>query len=216
MFTEVIDFLAELKQNNHKNWFDQNRVSYKSLNEEFKYFVGEIIEGLGEFDPALKFLQPNECTYRINRDTRFSQDKSPYKTWLAAAFSPQTKNGDQPGYYFQVDSNGVIRIGGGWYQIDKDHLLVIRQNLAEEAKELRKILNEAKFVNTFQQLEGEQLKTAPKGFPKDSPNIDLLKYKNFVVSKNLAVSNMAEQSVKMSILETFRTMSPLVLYLRKF
>jgi len=215
MLQSYLNFLAELEKNNNREWFDVNRARYKSLNEPFQIFVGELIHRIAQFDPQLKFLTPKDCTYRINRDIRFSNDKSPYKTHLGSAFGHLAKNGSCPGYYFELRSDGQIMIGGGWYILDSAQLYKLRQAISEDAKPLLKILKNPEFKATFGELNGEKLKTTPKGFNPEDPQIELLRYKNYLAGRRINVSNLSDEQIADEIIKTFKVLSPLVLYLRQ-
>jgi len=215
MLQKYLDFLAELERNNNREWFDANRARYKSLNEPFQLFVGELILRISEFDPQLKFLTPKDCTYRINRDIRFSNDKSPYKTHLGSAFGHLAKNGSCPGYYFELRSDGQIMIGGGWYILDSVQLYKLRQTISGDAKLFLKILKNPEFKATFGELNGEKLKTTPKGFNPEDPNIELLRFKNYLAGRRLNVSDLSDEQIADEIIKTFKVLAPLVLFLRQ-
>lgn len=215
MLQPYLKFLAELEKNNNREWFDANRARYKALNEPFQIFVGELIHRIAQFDPQLKFLTPKDCTYRINRDIRFTNDKSPYKTHLGSAFGHLAKNGSCPGYYFELRSDGQIMIGGGWYFIDSVPLFKLRKLISEEPKPFLKILKNPEFKATFGELNGEKLKTTPKGFNPEDPQIELLRYKNYLAGHRLNVSDLSDEQIADEIIKTFKILSPLVLYLRQ-
>lgn len=216
MLQEYIKFLAELNQNNNRTWFDQNRDRYKILQEEFKHFISDLIPKIAEFDPQLKFLTPTDCIYRINRDIRFTHDKTPYKTNVGAIFGlPGQKKGVRPGYYMEIRYDGTSYIGGGWYIIEPSEMYNLRLKIAENPKELRKILDQSDFKNLFKELQGEVLKTVPKGFAKDSPDLDLLKRKNFITGRRVEITNIDTEMFENEVLNAFKVLSPLVMYLRK-
>jgi uncharacterized protein (TIGR02453 family) len=215
MLSPYLLFLAELEKNNNREWFDLNRARYKALNEPFQLFVGELIHQISQFDPQLKFLTPKDCTYRINRDIRFSNDKTPYKTYLSAAFGHLGKNGSTPAYYFELKNNGQIMIGGGWYMLDSAQLYKLRQAISEDAKPFLKILKNPEFKTTFGEMSGEKLKTTPKGFNPEDPQIELLRYKNYLAGRKLNVSDLTDEQIADEIILTFKTLYPFVDYLRQ-
>ena len=214
MLQPYLKFLAELEQNNNREWFDVNRARYKALNEPFQLFVGDLIHRIAQFDPQLKFLTPKECTYRINRDIRFTNDKSPYKTHLGSAFGHLGKNGSTPGYYFEIRASGQVVIGGGWYMPESAPLYKLRQIISEDAKPLLKILINPAFKAYFGGLSGEMLKTKPKGFSAADPNIGLLRYKNYLAGRRLDVKDFSDEQIAQEIITGFKAIAPLVLYLR--
>ena len=114
-FAALIAFLAELSENNAKPWFDEHRPTYERLRDEWIAFVGQVIDGISQFDPSVGIVSPKDALFRINRDIRFSKDKRPYKTTFSAAICPQGRTSGQPAYYFQVAETGELMIAGGVY-----------------------------------------------------------------------------------------------------
>jgi uncharacterized protein (TIGR02453 family) len=215
MLQQYTQFLAELNQNNNKEWFDLNRESYKKLQNEFQEFVGEIILELGKFDVNVRYLMPKDCTFRINRDVRFSKNKLPYKTYFSAGFHQGGKGAYTPGYYFQIEHNGDIMIGGGQYFIEPKDMFTFRTKIDDKADQLREIIADKQFIKLFKELEGERLKTHPKGFDKANPNIDLLKFKSFVGFKRFNINGKTDYQLKKEILTCFKSINPLVQYMRE-
>jgi uncharacterized protein (TIGR02453 family) len=208
-------FLRDLDQNNNKIWFDQHRNTYKSLHEDYKNWIGELIPEVAKFDERLRFLTPSECTFRINRDYRFSKDKSPYKTHLAGGFSHNGKAGHTAGYYFEINCMGRLMVGGGQYWLEPDVLFRLRREIASNPVPLQDILEQPEFISHFGELSAEdRLKTCPKGFDKNSPAIELLKYKNYIAMKYLDVSQATDDEIKAIILDYLQAISELVKYLR--
>ena len=178
----TIEFLNSLKDNNNRDWFIENKPAYYEAKSNFEELVQEIINKITDFDPILKGLEVKSCVYRLNRDIRFSNDKSPYKTHLGA-FIVQggKKNGDRfAGYYIHVEPGNSI-IAGGSYRPPTPWLSAIRAKIDEDPKRFISILNAKDFIKHFGKIDGEQLKRAPKGYPSDHPNLDLLKYKSYLV-----------------------------------
>ena len=215
MLQDYTNFLANLAANNNKDWFDIHRSEYKVLKTEFEIFVGDLIPKIAEFDSRLKYLTPKDCTYRINRDVRFSNDKAPYKTHLSAAFGHAGKNGSAPGYYFELGSNGQIMIGGGWYMIDSPILFKLRTQISENPKTFLQIIQNRDFKMAFEGLNGEQLKTKPKGFDANNPAIDLLRYKNYLASYRSSIVHQTDHEIASEIIKSFKIISPLIKYLRE-
>src|SRR5450759_269167 len=178
----TLDFLDSLKDNNNRDWFIKNRPAYIDAKENFESFVQDIINNIVEFEPILKGLEVKSCVYRINRDIRFSNDKSPYKSHLGAFIvRGGKKNGDKfAGYYVHIEPEKSI-IAGGAYMPPAPWLSAIREKIDEEPDEFVKIINSKDFVKYFGKIEGEKLKKAPKGYPSDHPNIELLKFKSYLI-----------------------------------
>lgn len=216
MFEITSTFLNQLKQNNNKIWFDQNRGKYEEIKLEFSSFVEEILFEVSKFDSILQLLSVKDCLYRINRDVRYSKDKSPYKTNIGAVFLANGKNGSAPGYYFQIQPDNKIMIGGGHFQPTPNQLSKIRKYIQENPEELRRIINSRKFVEIYNSLSDiSDLKTHPRGFNPDDVNIDLLKHTNFIVSEVYNLSDFSKETLKQKILENFKAINPLILYLRE-
>ncbi len=215
MLQDYLNFLNELSLNNNKEWFDLHRSQYKVLKTEYEIFLGDLIPKIAEFDPRLKFLTPKDCIYRINRDVRFSHDKSPYKTHLSSAFGHAGKNGACPSYYFELRPGGGLMIGGGWYQLESAVLYKIRTQISENPKAFLQIIQNKDFKMTFGGLGGEQLKTKPKGFDAENPAIDLLRYKNYLAGHQINIRNQSDSEVEQQIIKTFQIISPLIKYLRE-
>jgi uncharacterized protein (TIGR02453 family) len=215
MLQEYIQFLAELEQNNNKQWFDINRARYKELQAQFQVFVGEIIPEIGKYDQTIKYLTPKDCTFRINRDVRFSPNKMPYKTQTSAGFNQGGKSAYTPGYYFQIDHDGSMMVAGGQWFIEPKDMFLFRTKIDEKADKLREIIKDKDFVKKYTELKGEKLKTCPKGFNKDNPNLDLLVRKSFSSYYNLSVKGKTDDQIKKEILIGFKAIHPLVQYARE-
>jgi uncharacterized protein (TIGR02453 family) len=215
MLQDYIKFLAELEKNNNKEWFDLNRPRYKDLQAQFQIFVGEIIPEIGKYDETIKYLTPTDCTFRINRDVRFSINKSPYKTHISGFFAFGGKGAYKPGYYFEIDYKGNLMIAGGQHFIESKDLYLLRTKIDNKATQLREIITNKDFVKLYKEIQGEKLKTCPKGFSKDSPNLDLLVHKSFSSFYNLNIVNKTDQEAKKEILKGFKTINPLTQFIRE-
>ena len=178
----TLDFLNDLKNNNNKDWFIKNRSAYLGAKGNFESFVQAIINKTIDFEPIMKGLEVKSCVYRINRDIRFSNDKSPYKTYFGAFIvRGGKKNGDKfAGYYIHIEPGKNI-IAGGAYMPPAPWLSAIREKIDEEPEKLQKIINNKEFMQYFGKIDGEKLKKAPKGYSTEHPQIDLLRFKSYLV-----------------------------------
>ena len=178
----TLDFINTLKYNNNRDWFIKNRSLYLEAKDNFESFVQEIINKVIDFEPIMKGLEVKSCVYRINRDIRFSNDKSPYKTHFGAFIvRGGKKNGDKfAGYYIHIEPEKSI-IAGGAYMPPTPWLSAIREMINEEPEKLVKIINTKDFIKYFGKIEGEKLKKAPKGYLSDNLYIELLKFKSYLV-----------------------------------
>jgi uncharacterized protein (TIGR02453 family) len=215
MLQQYIQFLSELEQNNSKEWFDVHRARYKELNEQFQTYVGEIIQEISKYDATIKYLTPKDCTFRINRDVRFSPNKMPYKTQTSAGFNQGGKSAYTPGYYFQIDYDGNMMIAGGQWFIESKDMFLFRTKIDEKADQLREVLKDKEFVKKFKELKGEKLKTCPKGFSKGNLNLDLLVHKSFSSYYNLNVLVKTDYEIKQEILTGFKAINSLVQFARE-
>jgi len=204
-------FLKSLKRNNNREWFNKNKHLYEDAKKDFEIFVDELIHRISDFDPTVMGLQAKQCTFRIYKDIRFSKDKTPYKTNMGASINEGGRKMPIPGYYFHLQP-GECFLAGGLYLPSPEKLLAVRKAIASGKGELRRILNSRGFKKYWGLWENK-LKTAPKGFPKDHPDVELLKYKSFIVfheiSDELALSpKIFDYSIK-----AFKTLKPLIDFL---
>lgn len=205
-FNKTLDFLIYLKENNNKEWFDINRKLYKDISAEFKIFAQELILGISSFDNKVINLNPKDCVFRINRDIRFSTDKSPYKTNFGAFIVPGGKKSGNAGYYFHIEPNNCF-IAGGIHMPAPDKLKLIRKNIYENFNDFKSIITEDNFVKNFKSISAERLINPPKGFPKDFEGIDFLKFKSFTVIKPIKETELNE-NILAKTFELFKTMKP--------
>ena len=181
----TFQFLNELKANNNREWFNDNKPRYQEAKENFEAFIDALLLKIAKFDPTISHHKAKDCVFRIYRDVRFSKDKSPYKTNMGAHVTAAAKKSEihsRAGYYIHIEPGGGSMLAGGAYMPKGPWLKSIRQEIDYNAASLKKILNAKSFKQYFGELQGEQLKTAPKGYPKDHPEIELLRYKSFLAT----------------------------------
>jgi uncharacterized protein (TIGR02453 family) len=208
----TLNFLKALKRHNNREWFNKNKQLYEDAKKDFEIFIDELIRRISDFDPTLMGLQAKECMFRIYKDVRFSKDKTPYKTNMGAAINEGGRKMPIPGYYFHLQPGGCF-LAGGLYLPTADKLLAVRKAIVSRKGEFRKIVESKDFKKNVNELWKDTLKTAPKGFPKDHPDVEYLKYKSFIAYKNfndeLALSSKClSYSVKV-----FKAMKPLIDFL---
>ncbi|HUX59048.1 MAG TPA: DUF2461 domain-containing protein [Bacteroidales bacterium] len=213
----TLDFLNNLKHNNNRDWFIKNKPAYIAAKENFESFVQGLIDRIIDFDPIMKGLEVKNCVYRINRDIRFSNDKSPYKSHLGAFIVRGGKrNGDKfAGYYFHIESGKNI-IAGGAYMPPSPWLSAIREKIDDEGDKLIKIINAKDFKKYLGKIDGEKLKKAPKGYPSDHPNIDLLRYKSFLVVNDVSDKDVLSDTYSDHVSSVFRAMKPFNDFLNEY
>lgn len=204
------NFLNQLKKNNDRDWFNNNKDEYIKQHENTIAFADDLLLEMNKHD-NIETPTGKKSLYRIYRDVRFSKDKSPYKSHWAGGFRRAT---DQlrGGYYFHIEQGNTM-VGGGFWSPNKDDLLRIREDIAADDTELRKILKSTSFKSTFGTLDGEQLKTSPKGFDKEHPAVDLLRYKQFVIAKKFSDKEVLSPDFVLKVNDTFKKMRPFFNYM---
>ena len=159
----LLQFFIDLAPNNHKEWFDQNRKRYEnSVKEPFKKFVQHVIDELAKKDKAFKDLEAKDCIFRINRDIRFSADKTPYKMMVSAVIAPEGKKSKAVnGIYFEFGPEHV-RVYGGIYEIDKEDLQIVREGIASNVTKFQKAYQNPVFKDVYGEILGDKNKVLPK------------------------------------------------------
>lgn len=201
MESALFEFLKKLKKNNNKPWFDEHKEQFKLLDNRLKSHVGDITLLLNQHDTIEKTK-----VFRIYRDVRFSKDKTPFKTqrsvnWMRAG---QQRRGS---YYMRL-SPGESLIGVGFFKPEKDDLYRIRKELEADAQELRDIIDLPEFKNTWGIFQGEKLKTAPRDFDKNHPDIDLIRHKSFYFMKSFTDKEVLSADFKQEINRCFQIARP--------
>jgi uncharacterized protein (TIGR02453 family) len=213
----TFDFLRDLKDNNNREWFIKNRSSYIEAKDNFESLIQEVINKIIDFEPIMKGLEVKSCVYRINRDIRFSNDKSPYKAHLGAFIvRGGKKNGDKfAGYYVHIEPGNCI-IAGGAYMPPPPWLSVIREKIDDEPEKLLKIINSKDFIKYFGKIDGEKLKKAPKGYPSDHPNVELLKLKSYLVVNEITDEFVQSEKYFDHTINIIKAMKPFNDYLNDY
>lgn len=210
----TLKFLKQLAKNNRKEWFDAHRPTYEAAKAEFEQLIRQVIAKTASFDPLVGSLEPKQCVFRINKDVRFSKDKSPYKTNMGASIAPGGKKSPIPGYYLHVEPGKSFLAGGCWQPMP-EALAAIRQEIDYNGQELRKILGAKDFKNFFGGLSEEgKLKTAPKGYDKEHPDLDLLQHKSFIVVHDLTDAQVSDRNFPSYAAKVFKAMLPMNAFLR--
>ncbi len=213
--TSTLDFLIKLKKNNNKDWFDKNRPQYELIKIDFKNFINELIASIAKFDPSVKHLEAKDCIFRINRDVRFSANKAPYKTNIAAFISPEGKKSISAGYYIHIQPGNCFLASGMWMP-PAPQLSAVRQEIDYNAEEFRKIILSKEFKKHFKELSQEdKVKTTPKGYEKMHPEIEFIKLKSFIAMKAIDDKEVLSKNFIKSICTSFEVAHPLNAFLRR-
>jgi uncharacterized protein (TIGR02453 family) len=198
-FPLILKFLKDIAKNNNREWFEKNKPRYLEAKLSFEDFLEALHKEFLKFDEGLAGLNPRKLGFRIYRDVRFSKDKRPYKTNMGAGFSPGGKMMQEPGYYIHIEP-GKSFVAGGMYMPTPENLAKIRQEIDYNSKAFLKILNDKTFKKFFEGLDDfDKLKTMPKGYPKDHPQIELLKHKSFIVSHSFSDKEVSDKRFIASI-----------------
>ena len=206
-------FLNSLNKNNNKLWFDANRKQYEQAKQDFLLLTEQLIAGIAVFDPPIALLKAKDCLFRINRDVRFSKDKSPYKNNIAGYFNRNGKKGIGAGYYLHIEPGKSFAAGGMWMPEPKE-LANIRQEIDYSFDSWKKIIGNATFKKTFiEGIKGEALVRPPKGYDETNPAIRYLKMKNFVVTKPFTDTEIQSKAFVKDVASTFKAMKPMIDFL---
>ncbi len=205
---DTFKFLKDLAKNNNKEWFTANKKRYEVAKADFEAFVTDMVKNMAKFDPPIGNLEPKKCIFRIYRDTRFSKDKTPYKSNMGANFSVSpSKIHDHAGYYIHIEP-GKSFLAGGAYEPQSPWINNIRQEIDYNTKEFKKIINAAPFKKNFDEIKGDKLKTVPKGFPKDHPELSLLQYKSFLLVHDVDDKLVTSDGFMKHLIDVYKSMKP--------
>ncbi len=210
----TIQFLKQLKQNNNKEWMDAHRKEYEAAKKDFEMYVTAVLEGLSGFEPLFGDIPPKQCMFRINRDIRFSEDKSPYKTNFGAHFTIGGKKSPHAGYYFHLEPGSAF-IGGGAWMPPADMLKKIRQEIDYDLAAFEKIINQKEFRKLYPKIDGEQLKKAPQGYDPENPAIEYLRFKSFTVGHPVSDKEITDKAFVKQTLHSMKTMKPFIDFLNR-
>jgi uncharacterized protein (TIGR02453 family) len=212
MDSKTLHFLKQLAENNNRDWFQQNRKDYDAAKADMERLVAYLIEEVGKFQD-LGNLQVKECLLRINRDIRFSKNKAPYKNNLSAGIGPGGKSSGKIDYYLQVQPGDLTFLGGGMWETTPEQLARFRQEIDYNADELKQIISQPEFHAFFPDIEGDTLKTTPKGYPKDHPEIELLKRKQLFFLHRFTDKEVSSKDFGKQVLAGIKLLKPFTDYM---
>jgi len=208
-FEFILKFLRDIKKNNNREWFEKNKPRYLQAKSQFEDFLEALHGQLVVFDDGMASLNPRKLGFRIYRDVRFSKDKVPYKINLGAGFSPNGKMVQEPGYYIHIEPGNTF-VAGGFYMPDPANLSRIRQEIDYNTQTFIKIFNDKKFKKYFTGLDDfDKLKTAPKGYAKDHPHLELLKHKSYIVSHYFSDVQVKDKKFVKQVADVCKAIKPL-------
>ena len=211
---DYLKFLEQLKNNNSKEWMDENKVLFHQNRDAFWKDAEDILDFVKTLEPRMVNLELKNCIFRQNRDIRFSANKNPYKINFSAYYAIGGKKSILPGYYIHIEPNASFLAAGLWMP-EKEVLHKVREEIDYSGDEFLNILNEPDFKKSFSELMDDQLKTAPKNYPKDHIYAQVLKYKSFIVQFPLKDSEIKNKSYIQTTKQKFQLAQNFVNYLTK-
>ncbi|MBI3195636.1 MAG: DUF2461 domain-containing protein [Ignavibacteriae bacterium] len=212
---KILDFLTELEKNNNRDWFSKNKPRYEEARAEFENFISNLILEIAKFDKQIIGIDAKKSVFRIYKDTRFSKDKTPYKTNFGAHLIKAGSKGvhSRAGYYIHIEPNKCF-LAGGAYMPESNWLKAIRKEIYYNSKEFKKIINNSDFKRYFE-IEGEKLSKAPQGYSPDHPEIELLKYKSMLAVHNLSDEQILSKDFLSHSAKVFKVLYPFDKFLNK-
>jgi uncharacterized protein (TIGR02453 family) len=214
----TLAFLKALKKNNNKTWFDEHRENYNAAKYNFEEFVALLLQKMIEFDEDMKELIPKNCTFRINRDVRFSKNKTPYKINLSASFNRGGKKSMYGGYYFHLQPGNNNFVGGGLWRPEPADLKKLRQEIDYCFPEFIKIIGAPSFkkhYGGFDKDENQMMVNIPKGYDKENPAADYLRMKSYIATKNLSDDDVLSPKLVNEVIQSFKALMPLVKFINR-
>jgi uncharacterized protein (TIGR02453 family) len=213
---ETFSFLADLIEQNDRDWFQENKDRYLAAKENVDAFADSILNQFRKIDTSIPpELTSKKCVMRIYRDVRFSKDKSPYKNNFGIGISSRGKGNDGPGYYIHIQP-GHSFVAGGYWMPQAEHLKAIRQEIDYNTADFLNIIEEKKFKSYFSELDqNEKLKTSPKGYEVDHPYIELLKLKSFTVTHSFTDTALTDAKSVENVIEGLQLIYPFSIFLNQ-
>lgn len=203
---QTLQFLRDLQQQNVREWFQEHKHRYEVARENMIAFSESLMDGMQEQDNVVP-MSGKKMLFRIYRDVRFSKNKAPYKNHFSGRMKRATES-LRGGYYYHIMPDGGSFVAGGFWGPEKEDLLRIRKALESDAEPLREIIAEPRFVETFGELKGEALKTSPKGFDREHPDIDLIRMKQYIVTRPFSDKEVMADDFVERLLDTYEAMLP--------
>lgn len=203
----LIDFLQALNLNNNREWFNDHRDLYGECRDKVLFITELLINEIRKFDSSIPPTDPGDCLFRIYRDVRFSADKSPYKTHFGSFIARGGRKSRNAGYYLHIEPGGSF-LSGGIYMPEPEVLRALRTAIYEQADTFLEIIQAPGFIQYFTSVDGEKLKTNPKGFPPEFEHIDLLRYKSYAFSYEMDISKLTSVEYIHKATDVFKALFP--------
>lgn len=215
--SSTLKFLKTLAKNNDRSWFEANRSQYEEAKQDFEDFVQAVLDRYSKRDEDLKELTARKCMFRINRDIRFSKNKSPYKTNMGASMDRGGKKSIFAGYYFHCEP-GKSFVGGGLWMPMPPEMKKVRQEIDYCYEEFEQIVGSKKFKTAYKELyAGEDIKLTkvPQGFEKDNPAAEYLKLKSWLAMREITDAELVSKDLIKKTCEAFETLQPMIKFLNR-
>ena len=211
----TLKFLKDLKKNNNKPWFDAHRKEYEAAKKDFEQMIQAVIDRHGKTDTTISHLKAKDCLFRINRDIRFSKDKTPYKTNMGAYINRGGKKSLYGGYYFHCEP-GQSFVGGGLWMPMPNELNKVRQEIDYNLAEFKKIIGSKKFKSVYNDVSRDAeytLSRVPKGYEADNPAAEYLKLKSFVAIAKVPDADLNSKEIVKKITTAFEALQPMLAFI---
>jgi uncharacterized protein (TIGR02453 family) len=209
----VLTFVRALGRHNNREWFEGHRPQYANARAAFEGYVAALIAELGRTE-HFGSLSPKDCIFRMNRDLRFSRDKTPYKPYMSAYIATGGRRSRRLGFYVHLQAGDRSILGGGLHEPEPGQLAAWRASIARDSRPFRRIAAAPRFRRYFGAVRGETLKTAPAGYPRDHPDLDLLRLKRITIWREMVDRQVLSPSFLRETIVTFQAMKPFLAYLQ--
>ncbi len=214
---QTLRFLSQLKKNNNKPWFDAHRAQYEAARIDFQNFIQLVIDDLQRRDATITGMQARDCLFRLNRDIRFSKDKTPYKIAFGASIKREGKKSVYAGYYFHLEP-GKSFVGGGLWMPEPAHIKALRQEIDYNWPEFQQIISAKKFKSIY----GDVYKSAdvslvkmPKGYEANHPAIEYLKLKSFIAEALVVDAELTTAALHKKTIAAFDALQPFLYFINR-
>ena len=209
----VLEFLSRLEENNTREWFQANKELYTEAKLEVESFVNLIIPEIARFDESIRYVEAKDCMFRIFRDVRFSKDKTPYRTSMGASIAAGGRKSGRMAYYLHLEPQNQSMIAGGLYKPEPEQITRFRDSVSLDPVPFKSIISDPAFKQHFGGLQGEKLKTTPKGFAPDHPEIELIRLKEVVAIHTFTDAEVITGDFTGHIVEAFTALKPFLDFL---
>ncbi len=206
----TLDFFTQIQDNNNKEWFEVNKKSWEAVKENYALFMGQLQDKIVEIDTIL-IKEPKKYVSRINRDFRFTPDKSPYRNHIFSLFG-RDDNEKSPRFYIQIQPNNTF-IAAGLWSPESDTLKKVRQEIDYNSSELHTVLNTVSFKDYYGTMTGESLSRPPQGYDASNPNVELLKLKQYIVRKTFSDDFVTSPDFMDELVKAYKEVMPLLNFL---